>query len=148
MTFSIVTDAAEVLAGLIGEEDVGAEIDALAPTLEAAAGARERRKVDRIVDSDQHVRVFRGGVLGRERADIGVRDRFKSSGAHPRAASPRLTNYRSQRVSQLPSSASGSGTKIGHGLPDARSGWRGSPSGAPFSSRTRSTSRSTRAAES
>jgi hypothetical protein len=63
------------------------------------------------------------------------------------AGSMTPTNAEAAR-GQPPSSASGSGTKIGHGLPDARSGWRGSSSGAPFSSRTLSISRSTRAGES
>ena len=61
---------------------------------------------------------------------------------------PRCPHYRQASMTQPPSSASEAGTKMGHGLPDAISGWRGSSSGPPFSSRTRSISRSTRAAES
>ena len=69
VALAVVTDAANVVAGLIGEEDVGAEIVALALALEAAAGVRERGKIHRRVNRHEHVRILRDRLAGRERSD-------------------------------------------------------------------------------
>lgn len=50
MTFPKTTDAADVTPALVGEENVGAEIDVLAGALETAAGACQPRKIDCIID--------------------------------------------------------------------------------------------------
>ena len=50
MTLPIATDAADVTPALVGEKNVGTEIDVLGGALETAAGTCQPRKIDCIID--------------------------------------------------------------------------------------------------
>lgn len=69
VALAIMADAPDVVPGLVGKEDVGAEICALALALEAAASARKRCKVHRLRDGDEHVGVLWHKFVGRERTE-------------------------------------------------------------------------------
>jgi len=52
-------DPADVRAGRIGEEDVGALVPTLRPALESTTGSSERGEIGIVIDGDQHVGIFR-----------------------------------------------------------------------------------------
>lgn len=64
VTLSVVADAPEVAPGLVGKEDIGAQVDRLHRALEAPANAGKRRKVDVGIDDDEDVGVLRHGFVG------------------------------------------------------------------------------------
>ncbi len=57
VTFPIMADAAEVTCGLVGEENVGTEVDVLSGALEAAASKRQLVKINCVIDSDKNISV-------------------------------------------------------------------------------------------
>src|SRR5215510_9383262 len=59
MALPIMADATEVASSLIGEEDVGAEVDGLSRPLEAPTSARKFAQIHRTVDRDEDIGVFR-----------------------------------------------------------------------------------------
>ncbi len=94
VTFPIMTDAADVASALVGEENVGTEIDVLGGALEAAAGACQPRKINGIIDRDKNI-----GVV-RDRLCCGQRSHERYS-HHPRTVACRL-HKRARREKQMP----------------------------------------------
>jgi len=58
-TLTPMADPADVRAGRIGEEDVGALVPTLRPALESTTGSRERGEIGIVIDGDQPVGIFR-----------------------------------------------------------------------------------------
>ena len=59
MAFAIMADATKVTPRRISEEDVSAKIDSLDMPHKTPAGARQPGQVDRSIDRDEHIDVFR-----------------------------------------------------------------------------------------
>ena len=68
MALPIMADATEVASSLIGEEDVGAEVDGLSRPLEAPTSARKFAQIHRTVDRDEDIGVFRNRLACHQRA--------------------------------------------------------------------------------
>jgi hypothetical protein len=58
VAFPITTNSADVMPTLVGEENVGAEIDMLSGAFQAAAGKRQSGKIDCLVDRDENIGVM------------------------------------------------------------------------------------------
>jgi hypothetical protein len=64
LAFTITADATDVTAVIVSEENVGAKIDMLSGTLQAAAGNRQPGKIDCGVDRDENVGIMRDCFCG------------------------------------------------------------------------------------
>jgi hypothetical protein len=64
----IMADATEVAPTLVGEEDVGAEVDGLREALEAAASARQLSQIHGAIYRDEYIGVLRDRLGRRQRA--------------------------------------------------------------------------------
>ena len=70
MALAVVADATDVVAVLVGQKDVGAEIDRLSEAFEPSSSPSQMREImHRVVDRDEHVGVFRDRLRGGERTD-------------------------------------------------------------------------------
>ena len=64
VTVPIMTDAAEIRPAFVGEENIGAEIDALTGAFEPATDGRQSIEINGIViDRHQHIGVVRIGLV-------------------------------------------------------------------------------------
>ena len=72
MALAVVADATYVVAVLVGQKDVGAEIDRLSEAFEPSSSPGQVREImHRVVDGNEHVGVFWDGFGRGERADKG-----------------------------------------------------------------------------
>ncbi len=71
MALPELANAAEVVAGLVGEKDIGAQVDLPSRALQLPAGPRQLPQIGAAFDPDQQVGVLGHRLLGRERAEQG-----------------------------------------------------------------------------
>src|SRR5262245_4410137 len=83
MALAIMAEATEVAASHIGEEDVGAEVDALSSPLEAPANARKLTQIHRAVDRDEEIGVLWYRLACRQRAYEGNTQDARTSACSP-----------------------------------------------------------------
>jgi hypothetical protein len=83
MALAIMADATEVSPILIGEEDIGTEVDGLSSPLEAPASARKFAQIHRIVNCDEDIGVLRNRFACRQRAHEGNTQNARTSRCSP-----------------------------------------------------------------
>jgi hypothetical protein len=68
MALTITADATEILPALVGEKDIGAEVDRLSKSLEPPASARQSSQIHGAIYRDEYIGIFWDRLGRRQRA--------------------------------------------------------------------------------